>query len=221
MASGHAPRPKRVPTGSRAAANRQAIMAAARDVFMIDGFDASMDAVAAAAGVSKVTLYNHFAGKEELFVAVIDAELEQALEPSLQLVRSRLAESTDVRADLAAACRAWAGGLAAPRMIALRNLVAGELRRFPALGDTWQQRGPQRFHPVIADALRRLVRRRLLTIADVDLAVLQLSGLVVSPNLVYGAYGHPLDNRTTDRLVTAGVDMFIDHYRYRPRQTRR
>jgi hypothetical protein len=60
-----------------------------------------------------------------------------------------------------------------------------------------------------------LVERRQLTIDDVDLAVLQLSGLVVSPNLVYGAYGSPLGGELADRLITAGVDMFLDHYRYR------
>ena len=44
--------------------------------------------------------------------------------------------------------------------------------------------------------------------------MLQLSGLVVSPNLVYGAYGQPLSKRLTQRLVEAGVDMFLSFYQH-------
>jgi TetR/AcrR family transcriptional repressor of mexJK operon len=205
----------RAPSGPRADQKRSAIIEAARSSFLAEGFDASMDTVAARADVSKVTVYNHFGSKQALFIAVITGELDRALDEPARLVESHLAASTHVRDDLVDACRAWTAGIASPQMIALRNLVAGELRRFPELGAAWQERGPQRFHPVIASALRRLVKRKQLTIGDVDLAVLQLSGLVVSPNLVYGAYGKPLTRALTDRLITSGVDMFVDHYRYR------
>ncbi|HEY3607654.1 MAG TPA: TetR/AcrR family transcriptional regulator [Pseudonocardiaceae bacterium] len=203
------------PSGPRAAAKQRAIIDAARSLFLADGFDASMDTIAAAADVSKVTVYNHFGSKEALFIAVVGGELDRALDEPVRLVESRLAASTHLHDDMIHACRAWVAGIAAPPMILLRNLVVGELRRFPELGAAWQERGPQRFHPVITAALRRLVERRQLTIDDVDLAVLQLSGLVVSPNLVYGAYGSPLGGELADRLITAGVDMFLDHYRYR------
>jgi TetR/AcrR family transcriptional repressor of mexJK operon len=191
------------------------ILDAARTTFLDEGFDASMDTVAAAAGTTKATVYAHFGNKEALFVEVIRTELDRALgEPAL-LVSSRLAESSDLRDDLVAACRAWVAGIGAPDMLRLRNLVAGELRRFPELGEAWRERGPQRFHPIVADALHRLVERQRLSIDDIDLSVLQLSGLVISPNLVYGAYGDPLDAETRERLILSGVDMFIDHYRYR------
>jgi len=51
---------------------RQAVLEAARREFGASGFrDANMDAIAAAANVSKRTLYNHFASKELLFRAVV------------------------------------------------------------------------------------------------------------------------------------------------------
>ncbi|MEU3342575.1 TetR/AcrR family transcriptional regulator [Streptomyces sp. NPDC006668] len=209
---------KRVPSGPRADRKRQAIIQAARETFLTEGFDASMDRVAAVAGVSKVTVYNHFDSKEILFIAVITRELDRALEEAERLVESRLVTSVDVKADLIQACRAWAAGVCAPETIALRNLVAGEMRRFPELGETWQERGPQRFHRVIAAALDQLNEMRLLSIPDVDLAVLQLSGLVVSPSQVYGAYGSPPDPELTDRLIVSGVDMFLQFYRYGDRE---
>lgn len=203
------------PLRPRAQALRLRIVAAARVTFLAEGFDASVDTVAATADTTKATVYKYFGNKEGLFIAVIREELDRALDEPVRLVTSRLAESTRLREDLVDACRAWVAGIAAPDMIALRNLVAGELRRFPELGEAWQQRGPRRFHPVIADALRRLVDLGRLSISDIELSVLQLSGLVVSPNLVYGAYGSPLDTEMRDRLITSGVDMFVNQYQFR------
>jgi len=199
----------------RGAALKERILEAARVTFLREGFDASMDEVAGAAGTTKVSVYGHFGTKEALLAAVVDDQLDRALAEPMRLVAERLADSADVRGDLTEACRAWVAGIASPDMLSLRNLVAGEQRRFPQLGGVWRERGPARFHPVIADALRRQVDARRLSIADVDLAVLQLSGLVVSPNLIYGAYGDPVDPDTRERLIVAGVDMFVNEYRYR------
>lgn len=206
---------RRPPSGPRAAAKRKSILDAARRCFITEGFDANLDRVAELADVSKVTIYNHFGTKEALFLAVIDVALSEALDDAVTMVETRLAGSADLRADLIAACRAWVAGIGSPEMLQLRNLVVGELRRFPGLAAEWHKRGPQRFHPVVATALRRLVHDKRLSIPDVELAVLQLSGLVVSPTLVYGAYGQPPSPRRTEQLIMVGVDMFLDYYGYR------
>lgn len=202
----------RRPEGRRADAKRAAIVAAARETFLRNGYGVSMDAVAAEAGVSKVTVYNHFGNKEALFIAIINHELDEALKEGVQIVEQRLANTDDLRGDLIHACRAWVAGIASPVVMDLRAVVVGELRRFPELGHAWQTRGPMRFHPVISNALGRLVDRGDLVIEDLEVAVLQLSGLVVSPNLVYGAYGSPLTDDLKDRLIVCGVDMFLSQY---------
>src|ERR1700760_4464083 len=54
------------------ASKAESILAAAKRMFLEGGFGAvSMDQIAREAGVSKATVYAHFAGKEELFGAVI------------------------------------------------------------------------------------------------------------------------------------------------------
>jgi TetR/AcrR family transcriptional regulator, regulator of autoinduction and epiphytic fitness len=51
---------------------RAAVVSAAIDEFLAAGFDAtSMDRIAARAGVSKRTVYNHFPSKEALFEAIL------------------------------------------------------------------------------------------------------------------------------------------------------
>jgi len=56
---------------------RATLLDAARDVFGREGYHAaSMEAVARRAGVTKPTLYDHFPSKRDLYLALIDADLE-------------------------------------------------------------------------------------------------------------------------------------------------
>lgn len=60
---------------------RQQVLAAALVVFSTSGYHAaSMDEIAEEAGVSKPVLYQHFPGKLELYLELLDAGLEQLLE---------------------------------------------------------------------------------------------------------------------------------------------
>ncbi|GAB6407712.1 TetR/AcrR family transcriptional regulator [Pseudomonas sp. MHK4] len=72
---------------------REAIIQAAIVEFRANGFDiTSMDRIAASAGVSKRTVYNHFPSKEELFAEILNqlwvrvtAEPEAPYRPNLPL----------------------------------------------------------------------------------------------------------------------------------------
>ncbi|MCY1268421.1 pyrimidine utilization regulatory protein R [compost metagenome] len=61
-------------------AKRKAILEAAKNLFLSNGYDgSSMDAIAAEAGVSKLTVYSHFTDKETLFSAAVKAKCEEQL----------------------------------------------------------------------------------------------------------------------------------------------
>jgi TetR/AcrR family transcriptional repressor of mexJK operon len=63
---------------------RAAILLAAKDLFLRLGYDgSSMDAIAAEAKVSKLTVYSHFNDKETLFAAAIEAHCINQLPPSI------------------------------------------------------------------------------------------------------------------------------------------
>jgi AcrR family transcriptional regulator len=68
-------------------ARRRQLLGAARDVFVAQGYHAAaMDEIAERAGVSKPVLYQHFPGKLELYLALLDesvAELVGAVSAAL------------------------------------------------------------------------------------------------------------------------------------------
>jgi TetR/AcrR family transcriptional repressor of mexJK operon len=204
----------RVPSGERAERKRAAIMQSAREMFLRDGFDASVDEIAARAGVSKVTVYNHFGNKKTLFNSVVGEALDQALSGTLAEAQSHLDASTDdIRATLTVTAQCWVRGVTDASVIALRNLVSGQLDRFPELGSAWREIGPARFFPLLANVLARLVERGQLAIPDMEVAVIHLYGLTLYPHLVYSSYGATIDEVLSEQLITTGVDMFLTYYR--------
>jgi AcrR family transcriptional regulator len=205
---------KHRPSGPRAERKRQAIVAAARAVFLRDGFDASVDAVAAAAAVSKVTVYNHFGSKQALFVEVIKDALDAPLGENLVTAVEELAEGDDLHAAFTTAARAWVRTVRAdPDILAVRNLVAREAHRFPELHQAWQHGGgPQLHHPAAGAVLDRLVTAGRLDIPDTEVAILQLYALLVFPHLVFTTYGTAVDDELADRMITGGVGMFLSYY---------
>jgi AcrR family transcriptional regulator len=97
----------RVTRRDRAAANRAALLAAARKVFLAAGYHgASVDAVAGEAGFTIGAVYSQFGGKAELFLAL----LEQRIEERIGQIRS-VVDGSGVAAELTAVARQWAGVL--------------------------------------------------------------------------------------------------------------
>src|SRR3954469_23724678 len=90
----------RLPRGVR----RVQLLQAAQDVFVAQGFHAAaMDDIADRAGVSKPVLYQHFPGKRELYLAL----LEQQVEELTDRVRQAMAGTDDNRARVNAAVGAY------------------------------------------------------------------------------------------------------------------
>jgi AcrR family transcriptional regulator len=87
----------------------RAILRGALTVFARDGYTrASMDAIAAEAGVSTRTIYNHFGDKADLFHAVIQDSVTQVADAQIAVVDRHLTKIIDLEADLTEFARAWA-----------------------------------------------------------------------------------------------------------------
>jgi AcrR family transcriptional regulator len=90
----------------RGRATREQIVAVATELFAARGFDGtSIEAVLDHAGVSRGSLYHHFASKEALFEAALDAVEARIGEETNAIVATLGA--TDSVAILRAGCLAW------------------------------------------------------------------------------------------------------------------
>jgi TetR/AcrR family transcriptional regulator, mexJK operon transcriptional repressor len=117
---------------------RAQIIRAGRLVFLQHGFGAaSMDVIAANAGVSKMTIYRHFRSKELLFAGVIDAMCQRIIDDDLEsLLR------LPPRQALQQFARKIVAIIFARDTIELHRIVVAESRRFPKLGRLFYQSGP-------------------------------------------------------------------------------
>ncbi|MFG2192998.1 TetR/AcrR family transcriptional regulator [Streptomyces sp. NPDC048639] len=94
------PRGTRLPRRAR----RNQLLGAAQEVFVAQGYhSAAMDDIAERAGVSKPVLYQHFPGKLDLYLALLD----QHCEALLQAVRTALASTSDNKLRVAATMDAY------------------------------------------------------------------------------------------------------------------
>ena len=85
-------------------ARRTQLLGAARDVFAAQGYHAAaMDDIAERARVSKPVLYQHFPGKLELYVALLD----EGIEALVAAVREGLAGTTDNKLRVTATTQAY------------------------------------------------------------------------------------------------------------------
>lgn len=107
---------RRRPTqAERRARTRAALLDAAYAEFARRGFEAaSLDDIAEAAGLSKGALYYNFAGKEELFLALVEQRLEQRaadLRSGIEAARAVLSDARVAQGDEGGWVRAAIGAL--------------------------------------------------------------------------------------------------------------
>jgi AcrR family transcriptional regulator len=85
-------------------ARRRQLLGAARDVFVAQGYhQAAMDEIAERAGVSKPVLYQHFPGKLELYLALLDESVGELV----RSVNLALSSTTDNRQRVPATFQAF------------------------------------------------------------------------------------------------------------------
>jgi TetR/AcrR family transcriptional repressor of mexJK operon len=199
----------------RSAYKRRAIIEAATEAFLRSGYrGASMDEIAAAAGVSKQTVYKHFADKERLFSEVVRATVDEASTPVGEGVRG-LRDSGSLEDDLRELARRQLDLVMRPRILQLRRLVISEAARFPELGRTFYEQGLERTVVALGETFAALAARGLLSDSDPKLAATHFNWLIMSAPMnramLLGLDSTPAAEEL-DRWADEGVRVFLAAY---------
>ena len=139
------------------------IVEAATRVFLDFGYGAaSMDAIAAEAGVSKQTVYSHFGAKEALFEAIIEDKCDQLLAPVFEAFRP----GQDHARALNEVARRFLSVILAPPSTALFRVIVAESVRFPELANAFYRAGPQTAVDNLAGYLKELNKAGVIATND-------------------------------------------------------
>lgn len=193
---------------------RAAILEAAKRLFSDQGFNgASMDQIAAEAGVSKLTVYSHFGDKEALFSAAVRAKCEELLPDDL------FAEELKgpLRAQLMAIANAFFALVSSDEAISTQRMMMALGQADDPLRKLFWEAGPQRTHDAFATFLQSRVEAGELEIADVPRATEQFFSLIkgeIHGRMICGLGALPPRGDVTAH-IEATVDMFLRSYAVR------
>lgn len=135
---------------SRGDKRRAAFIAAARQVFLEQGYEAaSMSEIVLRAGGSLSTLYSQFGDKQGLFIAMLDARVRSIT----QSMGVELSAHTPVEEGLRRIGEQFTSKLLEPESLEMYRLLIGLARKFPEIPREFQQRGPDKIRLALTEYL--------------------------------------------------------------------
>jgi TetR/AcrR family transcriptional repressor of mexJK operon len=190
---------------------RTQILDGAATVFAADGYEgASMARIAAVAGVSKGTLYNHFDGKAALFTAYVGEKCDQYL--------AHVFDGANHDGDPAEVLRGIGKRMVQMMLsdvgLAIYRVVIAEAAKFPDLARGFFEAGPARATGFMADWLAEETRRGQLSVADPVFAAEQFFNLCQTRLVLrrkLEMLPDPPDSEI-DGVVEASIAMFLRTY---------
>jgi len=190
---------------------RDRILSAALAVFCREGYSgASIDMIAAEAGVSRQTVYNHVGDKENLFVAIVTDITERSNADIFRTLATFPDRSENLEAELVAfGLRLVQGCLCDRNSKALLRLIHLEGRRYPELFAFWRQNGPAFAESAIAARFQRMARDGALQIEDPALAARQFVALVTTEFQFANFFGETPSQEEIETAVAGAVRTFL------------
>lgn len=200
------------------AAKRLSLLDTAAAVFCREGFGgANIDMIAAEAGVSRQTIYNHHGDKKSLLMAVVRDVTERLNAGVFTTLATFPDHPDDLEADLVAfAIRLNRGCVCNRDGKFLRKLIETEGERYPELFASWREEGPGKTWSALAARFARLAHAGHLRLDDPDIAARQFLALIAADLKIAMALGDPIDDDALQSAAANGVSTFLRAFGSKP-----
>ena len=187
------------------------ILEAARQEFLRNGLEGgSISRIAQIADCSRVTVYEHFATKEALFLAALTT-------PALTYFKALTAsiETLDTRQALLTLARSFSAAVLAPRLTDQLHLLYQGSAAYPEVAQRFFDEGPAFVEGEIARTLGRLVAYGELEITDTAVAAEQFMALIRGNEQIVSLLSLPSRRSDSERetYLETCVDFFLRGYR--------
>ena len=193
---------------------RAAIIAAANRLFMERGYaGVTMEAVAAAASVSKMTVYGHFHDKAALFGAVVRVTTDQMVAMLTSIDEN--SAKRDLEPMLVAFGVALLGLILSPRIIVMSHVLMGMLIKDRGLSESFYEAGPGNMRVSLARFLTDAAARGQLALDSPQAAADDLLSLWegdMPKRIALGLVPSPT-NADIESRVRRGTRVFLRAYR--------
>lgn len=191
-------------------AKRQAILDAATAAFLRHGYAASVDDIAAAAGVGKQTVYRHFGDKQALFLAALAA----ARETDDNRATATAADGEDPIKTLTRMGEQILAVALSPTVAALHRLTIAEIGNHPELNHHWSDTATPYLDEELTGYLRRCQSAGVLDVPDPVRAARQFAYLLITEGRVASVYGtKPLPSKQRRAIAAETADLVVRAHR--------
>jgi TetR/AcrR family transcriptional repressor of mexJK operon len=183
------------------------VLATSKEHFTEHGYEgASIDAIAAESGVSKVTIYKYFPTKAELFKACITHRMDAQFAG----IDPQSLDPRNPREALTQIGRAFLGLMRSPDVIKHHRTLYGAQGVDTAAAESFFAAGPRKIVDSVAAYLRAAQRVGSVSVSNPDLAANQYLSLYLGLGHIRSLLGLSLPGkREDDELLRANVDLFM------------
>lgn len=204
------------PTREQAEQRHAELLDLALELFLEKGFElVTIDAVAAAVGMTKRTVYGLYEDKRALFTAAVQRAIDRWIVPveALQAV-----ESDDLEATLLAIAKIRLANAISPAGLRLQRVINAESYRFPEIHKLAYEQGQRPTIDYLADYFRRQHRAGVVKITRPEFAAISFFGMVIGGlvrGIVWAGDRDAPDPEEIDERIRYSVRLFLDGARRR------
>jgi AcrR family transcriptional regulator len=201
------------PTRAQAEQRHQELLDQALEMFLEKGYElATIEAIAAAVGMTKRTVYARYEDKRALFRAVVQRAIDRFTVPNEVL---DAIDRSNLENALLSVCRIRMANAVSPAGLRLQRIINVESYRFPEILRLAYDQGSRPTIEFLTSLLRQHTEAGTVIVEKPEIAAPAFLSMVVGAPLRSISFGGPIDEEALEERIPYFVKLFLNGIRPR------